>query len=240
MRLPRFKTTLFLLLFLSVAIVIGKNYIYPLAKVGFGKNYTKLYEECLGNPFDGSCTDESCIDEGIERRVFDLWKQLFMEAHNIDKDYFDKHILVDDVTYTKTTYKGMSKPLWRVNYVYKNDWVLSRQNESIWLALPDNVSALEGLSDEVIINRLKFEIRESERFDTSVISYIKVTKLMRKKKANYDFCSIRFRNQSGILFMTGVHGPESISLQLQSDCDFITLDLHLGNLETITAPCVME
>jgi len=203
-------------------------------------NSSELYKKCDGNSFEGFCEDEKCIKDGIERRVFELWKKRFMTLHNLTENYFDEHILISDVTYEETRWEEEVYHWWDIRYIYKNDWVRSRQSESIDLSYPTEFTGIENLQDNTIVSLLDLAIEKPENFSGAVISYPELQKLINKYKLNLDFCHIDFVNVTGELLIEGRGTKYSIIAGNSNKCEYQTVNLNTGKVEKSIAPCFYD
>jgi len=202
-------------------------------------DYNDLYNSCSGNPFVSTCLNEECIDSGIEKRVFDLWKKEFIQTHNLSESYFDEHIIIGDVSYRIATSGDGETHWWRVNYIYNNDWVSSRHSDSVDLVSPTDpteFSTVSELDDERIIYLIDASIDKNESFDSPIISYSKAVNIMKKSGLDYDFCSIRFVNVPGELTLFGSK-QESFTSDM---CTYSRINLHSGKLEEHSDPCSID
>jgi len=215
-----FKKFLFIL-FLILGIFIFKKTIV-LAIAGITKNYSLLYRHCSGRPFTGTCHNYSCIDTDVERRVFDLWKKSFISNYNIDEKFFNKHIIIVDVSYRESNSYGRNFYWWHVDYTYKNGWVMDRQRDSVDLNNSDD-------SSEMIMQRLDSDLGMKRReLPKDVISFSKAAFLIIRSGLSYDFCGIDF---------DGIQGYKSSGYD---SCIYGNLNITNGHLETHTEPCYIE
>lgn len=202
-------------------------------------NVSELYKNCGGNSFENTCANNMCIENGVERRVFDLWEQQFKKTHNLSDSYFNEHIIITNVTYEEKSHGQISTNWWQVTYIYQNDWVKSRQSETLNLSSFNNFTNVSGLSDETIINGLNREIENAEKFNSPVIPYSTMTELVNKAGIVFDFCQLDFANVTGELVLGGT-SEKGLLGRFLNNCKYGSINLNTGELSIDTGPCLIE
>ncbi len=198
-----------------------------------------LYQDCDGNTFypAESCKNERCVAEGLEREIFTEWKRQFMSIHNLSEDVFDTRIEISNVEISGT--------FCRIDYIFKLDWVRSRQNEGI----PFKDYPLNEAAGEYDIERaVSLAIEEAEQFNVpSVVSRSTVEKTFQNCASSrnlsgvfsIDWCNINFQNVSGRLAVRGTYRIGSNILSPSCKLITATVDVATGELiECLEYPCV--
>ncbi len=227
-----------LILFFLLALFLNQKQETKLP-ISASINREELYKECTGTTLEGSCKNGECISPGMEKRVFDLWEQLFKRTYKLSDRFFNDHIKVTDTTYEVRTYRDITHHWWTVNYVYQNGWMKSRQNDSADLSARNDFTTISALTDEEIIGLLILSIRPTERFNAPVISFTELEGVIRGNNINpedLDFCHIDFTNMSrGALSLRGI----SIVSETLNKCMDLEINLSTGKLDKTPDVCVI-
>lgn len=191
------------------------------------ENPLEIYSSCDGNTFEPQCQNEECIESGMERKIFDIWKESFLKYNNIDEEYFNNHFLISNIDLRKTTpYRETEEPYvwWRIDYIYKNDWIMSRQSESTNFASYNNFTNLESLNNETIKQMLEDNMIKNYLNYSDTISYEELMEIARKNKIKgFDFCHIGFKGFTGEFLITGSRGINYMKNQIYyADVNLIT------------------
>lgn len=193
------------------------------------------YTQCDGDPLFTNCQDESCISDGLERRVFDIWKEKFLSANNIDDKFFEDHFEITDVVLTEGKYKFV-----RISYVYKNDWVRSRDSMSINIGTHDNEEVVNGEPSNWELGRdvdqeLSFNKKQC-KFKESVISTDEAKAALDiGQYVNYDFCDISFSKSDGYIKLRGISTVD----RKNNKCLYVEINLSSGKVLTHHTSCVL-
>jgi len=194
-----------------------------------------LYKDCTGHSFypGDTCSDESCIAEGMERKIFEEWKKQFLSIHNLSEEMFAERIEISDVKITNLW--------WRIDYVFVLDWVRSQQSES--------VSFNESSSDQEIEKAVWLAIEKGEQFDIPhIVSKAVVEDAFQDcgSDMNIDWCHIDFLNVSGELIVKGSKPLDKARNQAilpggyGPDCVRAIVDVSTGELlRCYTEPCLI-
>jgi len=155
-----------------------------------------LYSQCDGHPFFATgCEDGSCADEGLSSRLYDIWKERFVTIHGLSDDDFYNRIEIRDIVLTD----GPRYVFWKINYIFKLDWVRSRQNESVRLGKPTIPYSIDSARLLKLIDRA---IEEAEQFDLPSVASISTVKAAFDTcvpDMSIDWCHLNFLNHSGTL-----------------------------------------
>lgn len=157
--------------------------------------------DCGDLPFSFSCSDNSCIEPGIERKVFDIWKSEFLNKYDIDETEFNEYITISDVLATTGGPRKNSGVV--IFYLYNVDWVKIGNDSDIKFGdFPLGVID----SDESIRLSARESIKPINYFGEEVISIEELNKKIEDKTPgykdfdfDYNFCFIENSKEGLIL-----------------------------------------
>jgi hypothetical protein len=193
----------------------------------------KILQECGANS-SGQCIDESCVDAGLEREIFDIWKERFLAIHGIDDQVFSRNFELIDVSLSD----GLTQVWCRISYVFKLDWMRTLQNETISLGRYPLPSSQR---EDLITAAVNIAIEEAEQYDAQhVITVETLHDLIHQEydgvSLSYGFCNIDFENVTGILWLYGM-GAIDYS---RNKCVESRINLFNGEIQFFETPCAIS
>lgn len=199
-------------------------------------DYSNPYSECSGNPVEGTCQiDGACFDNELEQRVYSLWKNDLILREKISEQIFNDFVEISDVSLDQNDdYISI-----RIQAIYINDWMRSRNAESIRL----KADLLDNITDEQIQQAINFNHPDSAAlwevlYYQPIISIDQVKAIVDQGYAEYsvrpDFCSISSKN-SGLLLTVFSTIDSS-----KNDCIEGVIDLLSGDISYKDTPCSIE
>lgn len=199
-------------------------------------NYQDPYADCTGHSFTGTCQDDGkCIDNDIERRVYDLWKEDFIERQNMTVTIFNQYVEVSDVILQESP----TKTFVSIQAIYLNGWARSRNTESIQISGTNSAQ----LTDEQIRQAIDFNHSPSAKHwevvhTEPVISIDRVKDIVDEKYNGTEltpkFCAISSNDEGMLLVMTGMIN------QVKNTCVSGQLNLLTGEISYQTNVCYIE
>jgi len=198
-----------------------------------GASETNLYEVCDGNTFfpDGACAAESCVDTGLERDIFDVWKRALATAHDLGDSAFDQRIEISDVVLED----GPDYVTWQVEFVFTFSWVRARHRDAILLG---SFPLQQAPSIAEIESLVGLEIESFYQLD--IASVVPVEQVQSSVCAcepamAIDWCHIDF-DAAGDLRVRAIK-----RLSDNTTCRDATVVLSTGDLvQCATGPCDLE
>jgi len=194
------------------------------------------YSSCDGRSFTTECSQESCVNSGLERRVFDLWKKKIKQVYYMSDEEFNTNILIQNVELSEG-----SKEVWvRIEYLLQIDWIKSRQSASIEIG---DYPLTSQPSDSYILSSISVRMRKDQDYTskgTGIVSLDELRNLTRIKyneiPIEYDYCHIGFAGNSARTL--SLPGNAYVNLD-ENVCISAKIDLYLGELTFSEGPCVI-
>ena len=193
-----------------------------------------LYSQCTGHPFfSTNCVDGSCADTGLSSRLYAAWKQRLMFLYKLTDSDFTSRIEIGRIELTD----GPKYVFWSIEYIFKLDWVRSRQVDVVNLGKPP----LSGvMSDDKLRRMINSHIRDDRRFNLASvvpISNVKAVFDTCGQGMGVDWCHIKFENVIGTL---SVHALETVNLA-SNQCREASVDIETGKLLHCSyTPCAIN
>ncbi|HOX59279.1 MAG TPA: hypothetical protein PLC99_20545 [Verrucomicrobiota bacterium] len=89
----------------------------------------QLYGECSGDSFFPTCLDRSCVEGGEEETYLAITDDVLLGILDGDQAYKDAHFKLNDVSIR--SYSDPPKRIFRVDYLFINDWVRIREHPEV-------------------------------------------------------------------------------------------------------------
>jgi hypothetical protein len=178
------------------------NYDYGENSSVITHNDSIMYKDCPKLLELNSCIDESCIQDGDSRKLYDKWKTYFKNRYNIDENYFQSHIFLNDIHFISDTKHEYT--IWYCFYVFKFGWLtLFRHSEVRIDSMPYKFPSDSLINFEFKLSNPPYETFKFDR----IISYDEIQYLAKityhGMTFKYDFCHIAFDEKTGFPSLYG-------------------------------------
>jgi hypothetical protein len=141
-----------------------------------------------------ACTDEACVDEGLEAEAYAAWMHFMMESHQLDAESYEEHIEIADVS----TQEFSSETWVWVRYVVVNEWARDFRQHAMTFSGEPDAAMLREAAEKTFANNDQVNLPE-----VATVAEIETVFAECDPEMGINWCTMTTPTLGGRLYVTG-------------------------------------